>query len=418
MRPLIPSALFSVVFLAACGGQNKPIPEPRQGVWRMELDLNGPLLPFTFDLARSEGATWTMHVHNGAEDIVVTDVDLRADTIHMRMPLFDSEFLGVVVNDSTITGRWHNYLKGPEYSIPFHAVAGTKTRFPGAAVASANISGTWRAHFSAGTPDAYNAIGDFRQDGAGAVSGTFMTETGDYRYLEGVMHGDSLLLSCFDGSHAFLFQAVLLGDTLFGRCMSGVHWQETWVAVRDAKYQLRDPDSLTTLREGYDMVDFQFPDLDGKLISSRDERFRGKVMMVQIMGSWCPNCIDEARLLTEVYGKYHERGLEVVAVAFEKHAEPGRATEALVRFRRSLGVPYPVLYGGTASKEVAGSKLPFLDHLMSYPTCIFIDRQGVVRRIRTGFYGPGTGEHYEHYKRKLDLFLQGLLAEPVGVVAR
>lgn len=377
----------------------------------MELDLNGPLLPFTFELAKTDSAAWTMRVHNSAEEIPVTDVELHGDTIHMRMPLFDSEFKGVVVNDSTITGRWHNYLKGPEYSIPFHAVAGKKTRFPGTSTASANISGAWRAHFSAGTPDAYNAIGDFHQDGAGVVSGTFMTETGDYRYLEGVMHGDSLMLSCFDGSHAFLFHAVLRDDTLHGRYMSGVHWQEPWMAVRDANYELRDPDSLTALREGYGMVDFRFPDLEGNMVARSDAAFRGKPMMVQIMGSWCPNCVDEARLLNEVYGKYHGRGLEILAIGFEKYEDPEQALGALKRFKKTLGVEYPVLYGGGASKEEAGNKLPFLEHLMSYPTCIFIDRNGLVRRIRTGFYGPGTGEHYEHYKRNLDVFIETLLAE-------
>ncbi|MBP7408113.1 MAG: TlpA family protein disulfide reductase [Flavobacteriales bacterium] len=410
MSPHLPS-LFIALVLVACGEGAKTVTEPRQGLWRMELDLNGPLLPFTFELAKADSSAWTMLVHNSTEKIEVTDVSLLGDTILMRMPLFDSEFRGVVVNDTTIVGRWHNYLKGPEYSIPFHAVAGTKTRFPGGSVPSANISGAWRTHFSAGTPDAYNAIGEFRQDSAGVVSGTFMTETGDYRFLEGVLHGDSLLLSCFDGSHAFLFQAVLRGDSLHGHYMSGVHWQEHWVAVRDANYELRDPDSLTTLREGYGMVDFRFPDLEGNMVARSDEAFRGKPMMVQVMGSWCPNCVDEARLLSEVHGKYHVRGLEILAIAFEKYEDPDQAIGALKRFKKTLGVPYPVLYGGAASKEVAGSKLPFLDHLMSYPTCIFIDRNGMVRRIRTGFYGPGTGEHHEHYKRNLDAFIETLLDE-------
>ena len=377
----------------------------------MELDLNGPALPFTFELAKSDSGAWTMHVHNSIEDIAVTDIDLRGDTIQVRMPLFDSEFKGSVVSDSVIVGRWYNYLKGPDYSIPFRAVASGAGRFPGVAAPGFDITGSWRTHFSSGTADAYNAVGDFVQDPAGLVSGTFMTETGDYRFLEGVVRGDSLMMSCFDGSHAFLFLAQLHGDTLHGRYMSGVHWQEPWVAVRDSAYSLRDPDSLTTLREGYSMVDFRFPDTDGGVVSSADALFRGKPLMVQIMGSWCPNCVDETRLLNEVYDKYHGEGLEVLAIAFEKYEDPDKATTALRRFKSTLGVRYPVLYGGLASKEEAGSKLPFLDHLMSYPTCIFIDRRGVVRRIRTGFYGPGTGEHYEHYKRNLDDFIEVLLSE-------
>ncbi len=205
------------------------------------------------------------------------------------------------------------------------------------------------------------------------------------------MHGDSLMLSCFDGSHAFLFHAVLRGDSFHGHYMSGVHWQEHWVAVRDANYELRDPDSLTTLREGYGMVDFRFPDLEGNMVARSDEAFRGKPMMVQVMGSWCPNCVDEARLLNEVHGKYHGRGLGDPRYRLREIRGPrtgARRAEALQENARGSN---PVLYGGAASKEEAGNKLPFLDHLMSYPTCIFIDRNGMVRRIRTGFYGPWYG---------------------------
>jgi len=379
----------------------------------MELDLNGVVLPFLFDLSRSDSGNWAMHVHNGEEDIAVRDVVLHHDTLSVRMPLFDSEFRGIVQNDSTVAGYWHNYLKGPEYRIPFTAHAGVRARFPGGGNDRTSVAGTWEAHFDLGSPDAYNAIGIFEQHEQGRTTGTFVTETGDYRYLEGVVHNDSLELSCFDGSHAFLFAAAIHGDSLTGRFWSGTHWQEPWVAVRNANYQLRNADSLTFLREGYDMVDFSFPDLAGNMVSPGNDRFKGRLLMIQVMGSWCPNCVDEARLLNEMYAKYNDRGLEVVAVAFEKHDDPTRAISALEHFRDALGVKFPLLYGGLASKEVAAEKLPFLDHVMSYPTCVFVDRNGTVRRIRTGFYGPGTGEHYANYKRNLESFIEKLLAEEV-----
>ncbi|HMC96044.1 MAG TPA: TlpA disulfide reductase family protein, partial [Flavobacteriales bacterium] len=365
----------------------------------MELDLNGELLPFLFDLSKEDSGHWVMHVHNGEEDIVVRDVILRNDSILVRMPLFDSEFKGVLHSEGWITGVWNNYLKGPDYHIPFSARSGVATRFPGAANDAMNVGGVWEVHFNQGSADAYNAIGIFGQRPDGRVTGTFETETGDYRYLEGVAHNDSLKLSCFDGSHAFLFTAALRGDSLSGRFWSGTHWQEPWVAVRNPGYHLRNADSLTFLREGYDMLDFHFPDLNGAMVSSKDPRFVGHPMMVQVMGSWCPNCVDETRLLNEMYAQYHDQGLEVVAIAFEKYNDPVKAVAGLRRFRDVLAVEYPILYGGLASKEEAGAKLPFLDHIMSYPTCVFVDRNGTVRRIRTGFYGPGTGEHYVIYKR-------------------
>ena len=385
----------------------------------MEMDVRtggddrSVILPFLFDLVQDSG-TWTMLVHNGDETIAVDDVTITADTFHVRMPLFDSEFTGVPGSDSTISGYWYNHLKGPDYRIPFTARAGQEHRFTENPDSHHDVTGNWECHFADGTPDAYPAIGIFTS-ADGRVTGTFGTETGDYRYLDGVMHGDSLLLSAFDGSHAFLFNAVLRGDSLIGRFRSGIHSQEPWTAVRNREFHLRDPDSLTFLKEGYDMVDIRLPDLDGDSVSPMDERFAGHVRMVQVMGSWCPNCVDETVLLTEMYDQYHAQGLDVFAVAFERYPEKRMALTALKHFKDKLNVKYDMLYGGESRKETAAEKLPFLDHIMSYPTCIFIDRAGKVRRIRTGFYGPGTGEHYENYKRNLKLFLEKMLAEPVGV---
>ena len=374
-------------------------------------DDHAVILPFLFDLLQDSGK-WTMLVHNGDETIAVDDVAISADTFHVRMPLFDSEFTGVPGSDSTISGYWYNHLKGPDYRIPFTAHAGRGQRFAETASGSHDVTGTWECHFADGTPDAYPALGMFNSS-SGRVTGTFGTETGDYRYLDGVMHGDSLLLSAFDGSHAFLFNAVLRGDSLVGRFRSGIHSQEPWTAVRNETFHLRNPDSLTFLKEGHDMVDVRLPDLDGDSVSPMEERFAGHVRMVQVMGSWCPNCVDETVLLTEMYDQYHAQGLDVFAIAFERYPEKDKAISSLKRFKERLNVKYDVLYGGESRKEVASEKLPFLDHIMSYPTCIFIDRAGKVRRIRTGFYGPSTGEHYEIYKRNLKLFLEKMLAEPV-----
>jgi thiol-disulfide isomerase/thioredoxin len=412
------SCSLAVLLFASCA-DDRPIAHdrtPRTGAWRMELDVRtggdgAPvILPFLFDLAADSGK-WTLRVHNGEETIVVDDLTITADTFHVRMPLFDSEFTGVPSSDSVITGYWHNHLKGPDYRIPFTARAGITQRFAQRPSAGHDLTGNWECHFADGTPDAYPALGIFKSTD-GRVTGTFGTETGDYRFLDGVMHGDSLLLSAFDGSHAFLFNAALRGDTLVGRFRSGIHSQEPWFAVRNEAFRLRDPDSLTFLKEGYGMVDFRLPDVNGDSISPMDRRFAGHVRMVQVMGSWCPNCVDETVLLNEMYDQYHDQGLDVIAIAFERYPEKSKAISSLKRFKDRLSVKYDVLYGGESRKEVASEKLPFLDHIMSYPTCIFIDRAGKVRRIRTGFYGPGTGSHYENYKRNLKAFIEQMLAEP------
>lgn len=406
-------AAAATVFIALIGCTNQPrvAPEPRTGEWRMVLDLGEQSLPFQFDLQRNDSSAWIAHIRNASETITVHDIELRGDTFLMRMPLFDSEFKGVVLNDSTITGQWHNYLKGPEYRIPFLAQAGKRPRFDTSSRTERAFAGTWEVHFSKGTADAYDAIGIFNQSQDGLLTGTFLTETGDYRFLEGSVDRDSLRLSCFDGSHAFLFKGALQGDSIVGGFWSGSHWTEPWVAIRNPDFHLRDPDSLTFLKEGHDMAEVAFPDLQGHMISTRDERYKGKVLMLQVMGSWCPNCVDETILLKELHHTYGDQGLEVLALAFEKYDDEAKAIAGLQRFKRTMGVEYPIIYGGSAAKENASAKLPFLDHVMSYPTCIFVDRNGKVRRIRTGFYGPSTGEHYTNYTRGLRTFIEQLLQE-------
>lgn len=420
MRAL--AACLITLLLAGCGSTNAPTKETsatlRDGTWRMVLDIHGRQLPVLFDVHTDSSGVIGLTIHNGTERIEVSEVDLGGDSVRVRMPLFDAELLAVRQGDSTLTGICLNHLRRPgEDRIPFVAHAGGAPRFAASSPAG-DVGGHWEAHFSAGTSNAYPALGLFRQGVDGRVTGTFGTETGDYRFLEGVMDGDTLRLSSFNGSQAFLFTAVLRNDTLHGLFSNGIHWSEPWLAVRNPSFRLRDPDSLTVLKEGHDMVQLRFPSLDGDSIATTDERYRGKPLVVQIMGSWCANCVDEAVLLDELYERYRDAGLEVVAVAFEKHTDRQRALAGLERFRRTLDVDYPILFAGAANKENTRAQLPFLEHVMSYPTCIFIDRSGKVRKIHTGFYGPGTGAYYEAFKRDLEAFVQQLVADGGGPIAQ
>jgi thiol-disulfide isomerase/thioredoxin len=273
-----------------------------------------------------------------------------------------------------------------------------------------SIDGAWRVRFHGMVGDPSDAIGEFHTVGD-RITGTFLTETGDHRYLSGRLRGDTITLSAFDGAHAFLYRAYRRGDTLQGAFLSGAHWRETWTAVRDPSFHLRDPNSLTQLRPGHDMVEVRATDLDGRPVSSSTSTNSGHVLIVQIMGSWCPNCVDESRLLSELHAQHREKGLDILALAFERQPDTARAIASLRRFRRELGIRYPIAYMGGANKEEAAQRLPFLEQVLSYPTCIFIDRQGKVRRIHTGFSGPGTGSHYTALRDELDQFLQALLAD-------
>ena len=407
-------AIVICVALVSCSQVPAGAKTALVGPWMLKLDLlNGSYLPVDLEFSLGTGSNYSVVFMNGEERIEVRDVELHGDSILVTMPLYDSKFFGRIGPSGQISGNWVNYVKGKDYVLPFTALPGPAPRFePDGDGVFSNASGKWEVDFLY-KDGREKATALFTQKGD-QLEGTFLTETGDYRFLEGGIVDDKFHLSCFDGSHAFLFAGRVVGDSIVdGRFMSGKHWSCEWVAKRNDYFELTNADSLTSLKEGYQMVDFSLPNMAGDSISPNDPQFKGKVTLVQIMGSWCPNCVDETALLCELYQERHDEGLEVLALAFEvEHGTP-RSIERVQRLIDHFNIPYDVLLAGPANKAAASSTLPFLDNIISYPTCIFIDRNGKVRKIRAGFNGPGTGKHYTEYVQQLNIFIDGLLTEKV-----
>jgi thiol-disulfide isomerase/thioredoxin len=227
------------------------------------------------------------------------------------------------------------------------------------------------------------------------------------------LRGRELSLSKFDGGHAFLYRATLGEDgVLRGRFWSGLASFDTFVARRDENASLGDAEDATRLRADAKPLDFSFPDVAGHQISLRDPYFKGKVVIVTLAGSWCPNCHDEAALLAAMHARKRERGLEVVSLMFEQFGDFDRAREAVYRFRDRHKIGYTTLIAGISDKDDAASKLPQLNGVYAFPTTLFIDRSGRVRKIHTGFSGPATGKHYEKLVADFERLTDELLAEP------
>lgn len=377
------------------------------GSWLFSLDIGEASIPFNVELSQTD-AVWTAVIANGEERIQVDELVLTADSFHMRMPLFDSEFHAQILSNNLLSGVWINRLKGSDYRIPFTAKSGNYQRF-GSTSEVEKVAGSWNTTFGVGE-DAYPAIGVFEQSKS-AVSGTFLTETGDYRYLEGNISGDSLYLSTFDGSHAFLFQASIDGpDSMRGVFYSGNHWQETWTAFRDPNARLAHPDSISTLRNEAAEELPSYSDLDGIQVGPAISRKNNRALLVQIMGTWCPNCVDETRLLNELHEKYSAEGLDIVGLAYEV-GDSTRGKRALERFRDRLDVTYPLVFAGSRKDSRKGLNVPYIEKIKSYPTCIFIDRKGEIKQVKTGFTGPGAGERYEPYKQVFISQVERLLHE-------
>jgi len=376
------------------------------GDYRAELQISDTeILPFIFKVKDANNLT----VFNAEEQIEVNEIEYRNDSVFIQMPVFEA-LLVAKIKDKTLSGNF--IIEGKGRIIPFTAKK-SNTRFNITTNAKANISGNWETVFSPESKDdSYIAKGVFKQNG-NLVTGTFLTETGDYRFLEGVVNGNDLKLSTFDGAHAFLFTGKVTDSTINGTFYSGNHWKEPFIAKRNANYKLPSANSLTFLKDGYDSLAFTFPDANENMISLSDERFKNKVVVVQIMGTWCPNCLDESKYYTEFYEQNKDKGLEIVALAFEYAKTNEKAFASIKRLQDRVGITYPVLLAqtGTTSKQKAQEKLPMLNQVLSYPTTVFVDKKGKVRKIHTGFNGPATGEKFLEFKEEFTEFIGELLAE-------
>ncbi len=383
---------------------------PVEGVWRAELAvMDHQVLPFNFKLQKSDTGSYKMEIYNAEEVILVDEIEIVGDSITIRTPVFEGYITGSYTAES-IRGVF--VKESLDRIVPFTAQFDETERFDKTIPSNTDVSGIWETDFSLGTEDHYKGKGIFTQKDD-KVTGTFRTTTGDYRYLEGIADGDSLKLSAFDGAHAFLFAAKMTDSTLQGTFYSGNHFKEPFFATRNKDFELISADSLTYLKEGYEHFTFEFPNAKGDLVSLEDTRFKNKVVLVQIMGTWCPNCLDETKFYLD-YLKHHDTDdLAVVALAFEYAKTKEGAFKSIQRMRDRIGVDYPILLAqyGTSDKEKAQEKLPMLNHVLSYPTTIFIDKTGEVRKIHTGFNGPATGKKHTAFKKEFDAFVQLLLAE-------
>lgn len=417
-----------VALIMACSGPATQDAPPASaagpelaGTWRAVLTSPGGELPFFLRFAGADGTPWSAWVINGEEEIPTSGVRRDGETVVVEFAWYDSEITATFEGEDALAGEWRRTsAEGAESRLPFHATRPAGQRFTAVSQEPTSspltdVSGAWSVEFrDQEDPETVEpARGELQQDGA-EVRGTFLTPTGDYRFLAGDVADGLLRLSTFDGAHAFLFHArAQEGGALVGDFWSRDTYHAKWTArrVEDEEELLPDAWQAVALTNDTGRFRFSFDDLDGQTVSNDDPRFAGKVVVVNIFGSWCPNCNDEAPLLAAWHRRYADRGLEVVGLAYEFSGDPARDRAMVRRFAERHGVDYPLLLAGTSDKAAAAATLPDLTAVLAYPTTVLIGRDGRVRRIHSGFSGPGTGSHYEALVEELEKAIETLLRE-------
>lgn len=395
--------------LAACS-RNSDAPRGWTGDYRVALQLPGGELPFGLELRRNQGRLDATLV-NGEERIAITETRVEGDRLELRLPGLQTELVARRVAGGGLQGSVTMIKQhAVRQVIPLVATRGSDYGFfADQAAPDAQVAGRWAVTFTDDDGAESIGVGEFRQDGP-LVAGTFLTPTGDHRYLSGAVRGDRLYLRSFNGGHAFLYHARVTGEALSGDYWSGLASHERIAGHRDESANLGDADGAARMRPGEERLSFRLPDLSGQPVSLDDERFRGKVVIVTLGGSWCPNCHDEAAFLAPWYRELKPQGLEIVGLMFEQSGDRAAAASAVQRFRDRYAIDYPLLLAGENDRAQAQKLLPQLSAVLAYPTTIFIDRSGKVRRVHTGFSGPATGQHYDELRRDFDRTVRTLLA--------
>jgi thiol-disulfide isomerase/thioredoxin len=376
----------------------------KQGLWRGEFVTRYATIPFQFTVHAD-----TAFLINGSERVDLK-LQQKGDSVFIPVELYDA-VLQAQLSENETNGRFRKLsTEKQDTGIVFTAKYGDTERFVTKTKASSySLDGKWEVHFL-NANDSELTVGLFAQQGI-KLTGTIMTKSGDYRYLEGAIDGNHAQLSAFSGSNPYLFDVNFTDNNTFEGTFYTARGKTKIKGIRNEKAELPDPYSFTGLKEGAKKLNFKFPDLNGNIVSINDAKFKDKVVVVSILGSWCPNCVDEAAFLGPWYLKNNKRGVEIIGLAFERKNELSYAKTQLTRLIEKNNIQYSILFAGQTGQTAVANALPELKSFFSFPTIIFIDKKGNVRQIHAGFNGPATGVYYQKFIDDFNREIDTLLSE-------
>lgn len=401
------AGILLILGMSSVSGQ-KPM---SNGPWQGSLvRVDGNTIPFHFDIRTEKGKT-VIYIINAAEKIRVDKIRETKDSVLIEMPVFESAFAVKKVSATKWEGIWTKNGSLKVQVMPFKAEMQAFVTPVTLQPASVDITGKWAITFTKNAELYKPAIGEWQQKG-NILRGTILTPTGDYRFLTGYVNKDSLQLSTFDGAHAFLFKAKInhASEITGGMFYSGAVSADPWVAEKNEQAVLPDLAAMF-MKFPDEKLQFRFRDLDKKMVSLADSRFKDKVVIVQIFGSWCPNCMDETAFLSDYYNRNKQKGVEIIGLAYEYSDDFEKAKKSIEKFQKRFAVQYTLLNTGVRVSDSLRTEktLPQLTPIKSFPSMIILDKKGRVAKIHTGFEGPGTGLHYEAFKNEFGLLIRDLL---------
>ncbi|MFM8565590.1 MAG: TlpA family protein disulfide reductase [Bacteroidota bacterium] len=368
-------------------------------------------LPFDVCAVRSGSGAAQWCLVNGAERIPLAYAGSNSEGYEQFEIPFYSGRLIWRKEGKDLVGFWLRPDQGSQFALRLSS--GTRARFAGIDASTAlprqPLQLKYRLRFHHADQPAEQGskgIAVLTEHADGRVTGTIMTESGDYRYLAGNRISNRVYLSTFNGVFAYVFALELGPDgSILGTHFISSTRQQRITGVADPDARLADPTSLSSMKPGVESLTFSLPHYQpGELFGPE----LGKPSVIQIMGSWCPNCVDESNAFKQFDAAYPD--VQFFGITFERSADREQALPAVDKFVRGLDLRYPILFGGRAERGAVERTLEGLANFHSYPTTIYLDKQGKVRKIYSGFYGPGTPE-YAPWLEETQAFIEKLRAE-------
>lgn len=373
----------------------------QDGDWRGLLITEGGDLPFLFRVEREAGPqkskpsdrSFKVRLQDG-ETWVESLAEVRGDSLYWPFPVFESVLVAAVstLGDS-LNGYWYKTKYDTGSAVPFRAHRGGQYKFASRSTRLPDeVGGLWSGDLSPGT----TALLPLIQKGP-ELSGTVRTPYGDYRYLTGLMDGDSLWMSGMDGGSAYLLRGRLEENgTLQGMIFAAKGPGRPWTMARDSNAVLPDPYGMAELRGAERPLTFQLHDIGTDTLVRPGPPARTTV--IQMLGTWCPNCLDETEYLASIYPDLVSRGVQVIGLGFERTHQPAKAVQNLRKLQVRYKVPYPLVHAGKPDSMSIQAVIPQLVKLKAFPTTLLLDSNGRIRYIHTGFDGPATGAAFERQK--------------------
>ncbi len=408
------------------------------GRWDASLINNGPAVPFRLDISGA-GPTLKATFYDGFRPYEATTSASYQDG---KLVLNVEHYLTTItatLKDGELTGT--TALGGPSYVLKydFRAVRHVE---PAATAANAPaIGGSWEIPLDSPSPKGEKAFRFIVQQNGADVAASILRVDGDTGAYSGRYENGKWILSHFDGHRPGVIEVtsapdgtlqIVAHNEAFKRAIEGKDSAKEAAPANNAYAEQRyagtaqyvayrsdvarakgfaapeNYETHTTVRDAHEKFTFEFPDADGKLVSNEDARFKGKVVLAIVTGTWCPNCHDEAQFLVELDKKYRDKGLAIVALDFEEPEQQGSLARERA-FVKQYGVKYTYLIAGAPAEM--WEKVPQLVNLNTWPATVFVGRDGLVKGVHSGFASPASGEFNRQLKEEFTAKIEQLLAD-------